>query len=78
MPLLIPIFTEEVEAEDAAPRFYYAGLFSVTVLREETDTLHAAVEVTRQADDAVLNAAADIESGSSVPVIIDLVNSTLR
>jgi hypothetical protein len=77
MPLLIPVYTEPEEAEEAR-RFYYTALFSTTVQREETDTLLSAVEVTREGEDAVLNAAADIEAGDSVPVVIDLVSEDLR
>jgi hypothetical protein len=77
-PLLIPVYTEPLEAEDPAPRFYYAGLFSVTVERQESYTLFAAVDVTREGEETVLNASLDAEAGSYVPVIIDLVNEDLR
>lgn len=78
MPLIIPIFSPSEIAEDPAPRFYYAGLFSVTVERQESYTLFAAVDVTREGEEAVLNASLDAEAGSYVPVIIDLVNEDLR
>jgi hypothetical protein len=77
MPLLIPVYTE-TEALEAAPRFYYAGLFAVTVQSQPTDTLFAAAQVTREGEEAVLNASADVEAGDSIPVIIDLTNTDLR
>jgi hypothetical protein len=77
LPLLIPVYTETEELE-VAPRFYYAGLFAVTVQSQPTDTLFAAVEVTRQGEEDALNASADVEAGDSVPVIIDLVAEDLR
>lgn len=77
MPLLIPIFTESEEAE-ATPRFSFAGLFSVTVQSQPVDTLFAAVEVTTEGEEEVLNASADTVTGDSVVCVIDLVAEDLR
>jgi hypothetical protein len=78
MPLIIPIFTEPEEAEAGLTRFYFAGLFSVTVEGQPSDSLMAAVDVTGEREETVLNAALDAHTGDSIPLIIDLVNEDLR
>jgi hypothetical protein len=78
MPLLIPITRPSLAPLDDLTRFYFPAFFTVTITGKLTDTLEASATITSEGEEAVFNAAVDVEGGDGVPVIIDLVNINLR
>lgn len=78
MPLLIPITRPSAAPEDDTTRFYFAGFFAVTITGKLTNELESSATITSEGEEAVFNSSVDVEGGDGVPVIIDLVNTSLR